>query len=226
MIVKIKQIHSNVKQQYDIESDNFYFKGVLGNLSRLQTITMSGADTVIKGTYKISPWYNYIPLLHLFGITEKVRNFLLYKNENFCGSVMLLKQGIYKSCYRMELSDGKTFSFYCRSKGSFNYVSVYYDNIQIALIETYLCVTDFKYTHKLYICDSFSAFADFLSFFVLYYAGFTFTKRFHMQVGSTYAKSWSVSRYNSKYDEKWREKNFPDDNFFGKTSLSVDKEKI
>ncbi len=50
-------------------------------------------------------------------------------------------------------------------------------DIQIALIETYLTVKDNKYIHKLYILDSYNEYADTLSFFVLYYANYTFVQR-------------------------------------------------
>ena len=89
---------------------------------------------------------------------------------------------------------------------------------QIALLETYLSVNDFKYTHKLYLLDDYNQFADTLSFFVLYYVSYNFSQRFHMSSGSTSAKSWSFSKYN-KYNPKWREIHFPNENFFGKTNL-------
>ena len=104
-------------------------------------------------------------------------------------------------------------------KGSFHYVSVYNGMVQIALIETYLNTTDFKYTHKLYVLEEYKRYADKLSFFVVYYASFRLIRRFHMSSGSFYVKSWSFSKYNDKYDPTWRQKNFPDENFFGKMHL-------
>ena len=41
----------------------------------------------------------------------------------------------------------------------------------------------------------------------------------HMSAGQTAAKSWSFSKYADKYNPKWRETHFPNENFFGKTSL-------
>ena len=67
MVIKISQTASNIKQSYDIESENFYYRGDLGSISRLQSITMSNKDTTIKGIYNISKWVNYIPLRYLFG---------------------------------------------------------------------------------------------------------------------------------------------------------------
>jgi hypothetical protein len=41
-----------------------------------------------------------------------------------------------------------------------------------------------------------------------------------MSSSSTSEKSWSFSKYDDKYNPKWREIHFPDENFFGKTSLT------
>lgn len=108
--------------------------------------------------------------------------------------------------------------YFC-SKGSFNYVSIYDGDKQIALIETYLTVIDYKYKHKLYILDEYKHLADTLSFFVVYYSSYNFAMRLHNSKGTVWAKSWSLSKYNNKYDPDWRERNFPSENFFGKTSL-------
>ncbi len=212
MIVKISQTASNIKQTFDIECDNFYFPG---SVSRFQTITLSNKETTIKGIYNLSKWVNYIPLRWLFGEANLTRVFHLYKNENIYGSIIFSKHGFMKAFYVIALDTGEIFHCYSCSKGSFNYVSIYHGDKQIALIETYLNTTDYKYTHKLYILDDYEKFADTLSFFVLYYANYRFAERFHMSKGSYHEKSWSYSKYNDKYDPKWRETNFPDENFFG-----------
>lgn len=219
MIIKISQTASNIKQTFDIESDNFYFYGELGSVNRFQTITLSNKDTTIKGVYNLSQWVNYIPFRWLFGEINLTRVFHLYKDENIYGSVLLSKHGFMKGFYVIALDSGEIFHCYSRSIGSFNYVSIYEGDKQIALIETYLNTKDYKYTHKLYVLDKYNQFADTLSFFVLYYANYRFAERFHMSKGSYYEKSWSYSKYNNKYDPKWRETNFPDENFFGKTNL-------
>lgn len=219
MVIKISQTASNIKQSYDIESENFYYSGDLGSISRLQSITMSNKDTTIKGIYNISKWVNYIPLRYLFGKANLTRVFHLYKNDEIYGSIAFSKHGFLKSFYVIALDSCEIFRCYCLSRGSFDYVSIYQGDTQIALIETYLSVNDFKYAHKLYLLDDYNQFADTLSFFVLYYASYNFAQRFHMSSGSTYAKSWSFSRYNDKYNSKWQEKHFPNENFFGKTSL-------
>ena len=219
MIVKISQTASNVKQTFDIECDDFYFYGELGSINRFQSIVISNKDTTIKGIYSLSKWVNHIPLRWLLGKTNLTRVFQLYKNENAYGSIVFSKHGFMKSFYVITLDSGDIFHCYSRSKGSFNYVSIYQGDTQIALIETYLNTTDYKYIHKLYVLDDYNKFADTFSFFVLYYANYRFAKRFHMSKGSYYEKSWSYSKYNDKYDPKWRETNFPNENFFGKIHL-------
>ncbi len=219
MIVKISQTASNIKQTFDIESDHFYFQGEAGKVSRLQTITLSNENTVIKGVYHLSKWVNYIPFRWLFGKANLTRTFHLYKNENLYGSIVFSKHGFMKSFYVLALGNDEIFHCYCRSIDSFHYVSIYHGDKQIALIETYLHTNDYKYIHKLYVLEDYNRFADTLSFFVLYYANYRFAKRFHMSKGSHYEKSWSYSKYNDRYDPSWRETNFPDENFFGKTNL-------
>ncbi len=219
MIIKISQTASSIKQSYDIESENFYYSGDAGSISHLQSITLSNKENTIKGIYTISKWVNYIPLRYLFGKVNLTRAFDLYKNDTIYGVILFSKHGFLKSFYVIALYSGEIFHCYSLSRGSFNYISIYQGDTQIALVETYLSVNDFKYTHKLYLLDDYNQFADILSFFVLYYASYNFSQRFHMSSGSTSAKSWSFSKYNNKYNPKWRETHFPDENFFGKTSL-------
>lgn len=219
MIVKISQTASNVKQLFDINSEGLYSQGEVGNVSRFQTITISNKNTTIKGVYNLSKWTNYIPFRWLFGKSNITRAFRVYKNDNDYANIVLSKHGLLKSCYIIELYSGEVFHCYRRSKGSFSYVSIYYGDNQIALIETYLNTNDYKYTHKLYIKEDYDEFADVLSLFVLYYSNYNFCKRFHMSKGSYNQKSWSFSRYNNKYNPKWHEINFPDEDFFGKKSI-------
>ena len=219
MIIKISQTASNIKQSYDIEGENFYYSGVTGSISRLQSITLSNKENTIKGVFNISKWVNYIPLRYLFGNANLTRVFHIYKNDNIYGVIVFSKHGFLKSFYVIALDSGEIFHCYSLSRGSFDYVSIYQGDTQIALVETYLSVNDYKYTHKLYLLDDYNQFADTLSFFVLYYASYNFAQRFHMSSGSYYRKSWSISKYNDKYNPKWREIYFPNENFFGKTSL-------
>ena len=97
MIIKISQTASNIKQSYDIESENFYYSGDAGSISRLQYITLSNKENTIKGVYNISKWVNYIPLRYLFGEANLTRVFHLYKNDNIYGSIVFSKHGFLKS---------------------------------------------------------------------------------------------------------------------------------
>ncbi len=219
MIIKISQTASNIKQSYDIESENFYYSGDAGSISRLQSITISNKENTIKGVYKISKWVNYIPLRYLFGNANITQVFHLYKNDNVYGSIVFSKHGFWKSFYVIALDCGETFHCYSLSRGSFNYISIYQGDTQIALVETHLAANDYKYDHKLYVLDEYNQFADTLSFFVVYYASYNFAQRMHMSKGSVSEYSWSFSKYADKYDPKWRETHFPGEDFFGKTSL-------
>ena len=216
MVIKISQAASNIKQSYDIESDGFYYSAKAGSFSRLQDITMTSQTDTIKGTYRIPNLVNFIPLRHIFGKANLTRVFNLYRNDDHYGTFVYSKHGLFKSCYIITLTGGEIFYCYCRSIGSFDYVSIYHNDVQIALVETYLSVNDYKYVHKLYILDDFDNYANTLSFYVIYYASYAFAQRMHMSSGSVSAKSWSFSRYNNKYDPKWRETHFPDENFFGR----------
>lgn len=219
MIVKISQTASNLKQLYEIESEGFYFQGENGSLNKWQNIILYNQDTTIKGVYEKSHFTNYIPLRYIFGEANLTRGLNLYLNDNIYGSIVFSKHGFLKSFYVIALDSGEVFHCYTRSKGSFDYVCIYQEEKQIALVETYLNVNDYKYTHKLYVLDDYHQFADTLSLFVLYYANYNFAKRFHMNKGSVCEKRISHSKYNDKYNPSWRETYFPDENFFGKTCL-------
>ena len=219
MIIKITRITSSLKQTYDIEGDSFYFHGKLGSIDRHQAIVMSNKDTVITGTYNLPAWANLIPFRWLFGKESLTRDFHLYKNDSPYGSIVFSNHGFAQSYYTINLDSGEVFYCYDRSIDSFNYVSIFEGDKQIALMETYLNTTDNKYVHKLYVLEDHNDLAVTLSFFALYYANYHFTKRFHMSSGSYYEKSWSYSKYNDKYDPLWRETHFPNENFFGKINL-------
>ena len=219
MIIKISQTASNIKQQYEISGEGFYCQGDVGNVSRLQQITLCDSENTVKGVYSPSKWTNYIPLFYIFGKACLTRVFCLYKNNKTYGKIAFSKHGFLKNFYIMTLNSGETFYCYCRSKDNFDYVSIYTEEKQIAMLETHLSVNDYKYVHKLYISDDYNRFADILSFFVLYYASYNFVKRFHMSKGSVSERSWSYSKYNDKYNPEWRKQNFPDENFFGKNNL-------
>lgn len=217
MIITISQTASNLKQSYDVTGEGFYYSGNAGSVSRLQPITLSSKDNTIKGVYRPSKWTSHLPLCHWFGVPNITREFQLSKNGQSHGTIVLSKHGFLKSNYAIALDGGESFHCYFLSRASYNYVSIYRGETQIALVETYLSVNDYKYTHKLYLLEEYRPYADVLSFFVIYYASYHFARRMHMTLGSIKEKSWSASRNADKYDPHWREKHFPEENFFGKT---------
>lgn len=219
MIIKVSQTSSNIKQTYDIESENFYFRGESGSISRLQNVVMSGKDLVIEGVYDIVKLKENIPFGHLFGKENITRCFCIKYNEEKYGKIYFSKHGFMKSCYVVSPLEEEVLHCYSVSKGSFNYVCVYLGDKQIALIETYLCVNDYKYIHKIYLLDDYNKYAEILSFFTVYYSSYNFAERLRMNKGSVNQKAWTISRYNNKYDSVWRDTHFPNENFWGKISL-------
>lgn len=222
MIIKIMQRTSNIKQQYDIfglYGDRFNYQGELGSLNRCQPITLFNKQTTLKGIYKWPKWVDLIPFSYIFGRTCVTRIFDVCKDEAPCATVAFFRDGPFTCFYKITMGNNDVYNCYFCFKGNFGYVSVYRGDEQVALIETLLSVTDYKYTHKLYILEEYNNLGEILAFFVLYYANYMFTKRFHMSSGTAVVSSWSVSSYNDKYTPDWREKNFPNENFFGKISL-------
>lgn len=225
MIIKIVQTASSIKQTYEIESENFYYGAKAGSFSRLQPITLVNRENTIKGVYHLSKPVNYIPLRYLFGKPNITRAFRIYKNGNHYGSVVYSKDGFNKNRYLITSDRREEFECYdlYNYRKSFHYISIYRGNVQIALVETYLLAVDYKYTHKLYLLDDYAELAELFSFFVVYYAGYNFAERLHMNkytiANTGHVITWRVSGYSDKYDENWRETHFPNENFFGKMSL-------
>lgn len=225
MIIKISQTASNVKQSFDVESDNYYCKAEAGSFSSMQGISLAGKDIDVRGTAAIFNYRECFPFGNTFGKAVFSKAFLLYRGEEIYGSIVSVTKAPFKSFYAVTLYSGEVLYCYCRAKGSFNYVSIYHKDKLIALVETFLCVTDCKYNHKLYLLDEYNSFADTLSLFVVYYSSHKFSQRFHMSKGSSYAKAWTFSVYNNKYDPRWRENNFPNENYFGRI-LDIQSEGI
>ena len=219
MIIEIQQLSSNIKQTFSVEGD-LLASAALGRVHRLQPISVSDSDRIlISARYRYPGWTNYIPFRHLFGIESKRRFFCVEKDGRDIGVMYFSCHGFLRSCYRIQLWDGTELSCYPLAKGSFCYVPIYRGNRQIALIETYLTVTNGNYRHKLYLLDEEQALREVLVLFTIYYHNYTFADRFHASVGTTYEKRRTFSKYNRKYSEAWREEHFPNENFFGKVSL-------
>ena len=221
MIIKITQTASNIKQLFDIDGQDITAQGELGRYHQYQKITLTHKENTLSGEFTFSKPVNYIPFRYLFKKQNKVQKFVFCKNDKPCGDIINSIEGFYKSRNVITLNDGNVFYCYSRSKGRFNYISIYHNDRQIALKETYLTTTNYKFTHKLYILDEYDSFWDVLTFYVLYYANFNFSERFHMSAGKSFEASYSFSAYNKKFNPTWREKH-PNENFFGKINTFND----
>lgn len=219
MIIKISQTSARLKPSYDIYIGDIYYQGKLGGLSRLQPISLASDSSALKGVFSLSRWYNYIRPRCYFGKENITRIFHIYKNDGQYGKFYFSLRSPVKSCYVISLNSGEVFHCYTRSINSFDYISIYQGRKQIALVETNLSMYNNIYTHKLYILDDYNSHAETLSLFVMYYASYRFTQRFNTMYGSVTVKSYSFSHYNDRYDPKWRETNFPDEDYFGKSTL-------
>ena len=104
-------------------------------------------------------------------------------------------------------------------RGRFAYIPIYQDNLQIALVEHYLTTVDNRNRYKLYLLDDFARCSDELAFFTLYYDSWTRTRSASLSGEATAAVSWTLTRYARRYQPDWRQNHFPQENFFGKTSL-------
>ena len=210
MIIKIAQTASNIRQHYEISGKNFMYSGDLGRFRKQQAIILRNNRTELKAAYKLSSVIKSIPFRPLFNAECIGRQFLLYRNQVPYGRTAFTKHGIYKNYYIISLDTGTNLLCYSYEEGSFDYVSIYHGDKQIAQIETCLNVSDYKYTHWLYILDEYAYLADTLSLWTLYYANYRFVKRFHMSKTRTIQYARSLSRYKDKYDPTWRKTHFPD----------------
>ncbi len=220
MIIKIQQTSAYLKPTYSINGDNISFQGDGGTFIPEQPIRIYNNEKEIIGNHRIGKLDNYLPLRHLFGKGKFTRTFELQENNNPIGSITFSDHGYAKYYYIITLVNGDELICYTRSKGSFSYVSIYKGDIQIALLETCLNVYNYIYSHKLYLRDEYSEYAEVLSFFGVYYSRYNYAKRAEYKIGVTTvkAKEYTFSKYNKKYDENWRAKYFPDEDFFGKIS--------
>lgn len=217
MIINIRQLSSNIKQEYLIDGD-FSCRGKLGSFNRFQRITLSAQNQLLYAKYHFKNPINYIPLIDMLGFNKLSRVFHIYDSTGFCGEFLYTEHGFAQKHYIIKAHD-LLLPCYEYSHDKFNYISVYLGETQIALIETYLVVNDLKYKHKIYLLDDYENLKEILALFVLYYANYNFTKRFHMSAGVFTTKSFAYSKYKDKYSPSWQRTNFPNDNFWGKTNL-------
>ncbi len=229
MTITIKQTTSNIKQTFDIEGEDFFLQAENNSVVDLQYIRMFKKDT--EGAYRVGKYYRHLSSRDIFGEANLTRKFVLSENGEEKAFVAFAKRGFFKTLYLIALENGEVLNCYFLTQESFDYVSIYKDDKQIALIETYLNVNDFKYTHKLYLLDDFAHLAEVLAFFAVYYSSYHFSRQGRMSGAPAFKvkttntlfgeysveeKSWSFSRYKDKYNPSWRRENFPDEDFFGK----------
>ena len=211
MIIQITQTSSNIQQQYQIAGSNFLYSGDLGKFSKRQVISLRNNRTELNAVYKLPSVINFIPFRPLFNKECIRRQFLLYRNQEPYGRIAFSRHGIYKNYYIISLDTGMKLLCYSYAEGSFDYVSIYHGDKQIAQIETFLNVVDYKYTHQLFVLDEYSYLVDSLALWVLYYANYRFVKRFHMSKTHSFRYARSLSKYKNKYDPMWRKTHFPDE---------------
>ena len=216
MIIKITQTASNIKQRFDVELEGEYCQGEAGSFSELQDVTLTGKNGVLKAVFAPLELKKCFPNGKPPFKAVFTNPYIVYKDEKTLGSMVRAVRGIYKESYLLTTENSDFIHCYCRAKGAFNFVSIYAGDKQIALMETYLATRDCKYCHKLYLLDEYAHLSELLSLFAVCYSSTEFSKRFHMSMGTAAEKEWSFSRYNSKYDHKWREIHFPKENYFGR----------
>ena len=239
MIFKIEQTASNIKQEYDITGEAAY-SGANGKFYELQESRLSkNGEPVLRAKYSASNLMTWIPIITTFivwliapklGISQltaivpivlfgfipySIRKAEIVKGEKTIGYFEHHKEGYLRKLDEIKLDSGDTLKCYTVSKGSFTYLPIYKNGVQIALVETYTVTVDYKYTHKLYLLDEYADMAEVLLLFILYYANLHYTDRHHMSTGTYYSFSWTTSPYKKKYDPAWREKYFPEENYFG-----------
>ena len=228
MIVEVQQTASNIKQEYDVYVDrDYYCQGINGRLHKYQDIDLvKNGESILHGDHQHLHWKHYIPFKYLFGSVNLSRGLELKRGNEYAGSFVRSRTGFGDYFYLLSFGNDTIYRCYIRSIGSYNYVAVYelsssgaVETKQIALLETYLTVVDNKFKFKIYLLDEYAEHKDELILFILYYANYNFTQRFHMSRGVSYTKAWSLSKYKEKVDPQWRERNFPDENFFGKVDL-------
>lgn len=211
MIIRIRQRENGLRLRYDLDGEGFLFQGERGGMAPVQPITLAGCDVTLTGTYRLSSPVNHVPLLGIFGAEQRTRVFEISRNGGVIGTAAKSLHGWGKSCYVIDLADGTELRCYSRRKGQFDYVAIYEDAEQIALLENYLRAVDGRHDHKLYLLDAYSRHAEVLAWFALYYA------QHEVEQTGDVTFAISFSRYDGKVDPAWRETHFPEENFFGKT---------
>lgn len=220
MILRIEQTRAGTAQTFDVYTgDRLVFTGRLGAVSKRQEIVLEGKNgQMLTGTY-LPAWELQRQAerwkLPGYRLSQGLRYGRAGQNE---GCFFLVRDGLWKSRYVIA-NGGESFSVYFLSKGSFEYLSIYRDERQIALVEHYLTVVDNRERYKLYLLEEYRALGETLTLFLLYFDNWNHAERFPTVYGTRVTKAWSLSRYAHTYDPGWRAAHFPQENFFGKSRL-------
>ena len=216
MVIKISQTASNVKQKFDIYYDyNYMYEGELGSINKYQKISLKQNDIdVLEGKFFVSNVKNFVPFRHLFGFEDLSQNVKIFDKEKEIASFVFSKHGFLKSCYKITYKE-KTINCYKYSKRRFDFLSIYDSDKQIAEIQIYTTCVDNKYNYKVYLLNEYKEMAEIFAMFVLYYANYNYTDRFHMSKGVEVKYSvYQLTRYKKKYNPNWLRENFAQTNFF------------
>ena len=242
MIIKLSQTDTPFKKTaFDITGTTIPFSGEYGGVSQVQSLCLKADEYSLTGKFILPTIKDYVPYRHLFGKENITQHFQIFKSEEPYGHFYLSSHGLYKTCYKICLTSGETFYCYFRTIKDFCYISIYLNDVQIALVEVFLSLyNDRKREYKLYLLDDYIKYTDSLTLFVIYYANHNFDTghsssiipsnnkhthlypKTHLYKGTSWTYSYSHSRYNNKYDPKWRETHFPYENFFGRLDKFAD----
>lgn len=211
MIIRIRQTENGLRLRYDIEGEGFLFQGERGGLAPVQSIAITGQGVTISGTYRLPSPGSLLPLAGVFGGERRMQMYEIGRNGGVIGTAAKSLHGWGKSCYVISLNDGTELRCYSKRKGQFDYVAIYEGDVQIALLENFLRAMDGRHDHKLYLLEEHRSHAEVLSWFALYYA------QHEVEKNNDAVFAISFSPYDKMVDPAWREKHFPEENFFGKT---------
>ena len=211
MIINIEQTASNIAQKYAIWIGDEYLEGSAGSASRFQAErTVSRRDGELCCKYRSPRPTDLVPLIRLFGREQIRERCDIVRNGELCGSVCCVKgPGPFRLRYRLDVADTVGLDCYPLARGAYNYVPIYDGARQIALMETLMVSEDMKFKHKVYLLDSHADCAGYLAIFAIYYANYRFTDRFHMSLGTTVYRKWTISAFADRHDPDWRSEHFP-----------------
>ena len=148
---------------------------------------------------------NIIPLKYLFFKTSK-KNYLINSiSENkYIGRLGLIRKGLYYSYYSLIVNQ-KEFILYEIPLGKYGIkIPIFYNNIQIGLIEKSIYTENNKDEYYLYLSDD--SFLSIISLFIIYYDNWEHGNQGEIYYGSKVEYVWTASKkIKSKYNPIWKE---------------------